>query len=316
MVAFIDAHRGVYGVEPICAVLPIAPLTSYAHRARAADPSRCSARSQREARLPPEIQRVWAESPRRYGARTAWRQLPRDGIPVARCTVTRLFRAMGLQGVRRGRRVRTTIPDLAAHRPDDLEQRNCTATRPNQPWVADLTYVTTWQGFVYVAFVTDAFSRRIVGWRAPGERSGFCTRFATSHSECLLIEPSVSKEVLRRPIESTPYLAIRYIDRLHDVGMTSSVGSRGDAYDNALAETINGRYKTEVIHHLGPLKGLEDVEYAALEWLAWYNTQRLMRPLGDLPPAAFETQYQQTEVTPVAKGLNLPSLRETRGGSG
>ena len=166
MVAFIDAHRGVYGVEPICAVLPIAPSTYYAHRARVADPTRGSARAQRDAQLRPEIQRVWAATRRRYGARKAWVQLNREGIRVARCTVARLFRAMGLEGVRRGRRMRTTTPNVAAHRPEDLVQRQFTATRPNELWVADLTYVATWRGFVYVAFVTDAFSRRIVGWRA------------------------------------------------------------------------------------------------------------------------------------------------------
>jgi putative transposase len=166
MVAFIDAHRAAYGVEPICAVLPIAPSTYYEHCARARDPERRSARSRRDAMLGPLVQQAWEDTRRRYGARKAWKALRRNGIAVARCTVARLYRTLGLRGVVRGRRVRTTVPEPLAHRPQDLVRRNFTATRPNQLWVSDLTYVPTWRGFVYVAFVTDAHSRRIVGWRA------------------------------------------------------------------------------------------------------------------------------------------------------
>lgn len=199
---------------------------------------------------------------------------------VARCTVTRLFRALGLRGVVRGRRVRTTVPEPLAHRPDDLVQRNFTATRPNQLWVSDLTYVSTWRGFVYVAFVTDAFSRRIVGWRAT---TTLRTDLALDALEQALYDRALDGPLVHHSDRGSQYLAIRCTDRLLDAGIVASVGSRGDAYDNALAETINGLYKAEVIHHLGPWKGLEDVEYATLEWVAWYNTQRLMEPLGDIP---------------------------------
>jgi transposase InsO family protein len=301
MVAFIDAHRAAYGVEPICAVLPIAPSTYYAHRARAGDPARRSARACRDAALQPEVTRVWAATRGRYGARKTWVQLRREGIAVARCTVERLFRDLGLVGVRRGPRVRTTIPQALADRPDDLVQRDFSATRPNELWVADLTYVATWRGFVYVAFVTDAFSRRIVGWRAT---TSLQTDLALDALEQALHDRALDGPLVHHSDQGTQYLAFRYTDRLRDLGITSSVGSRGDAYDNALAETINGLYKAEVIHHLGPWKGLEDVEFATLEWVAWYNTHRVMRPLGDLPPAEFEAQFQQAESTPVGSGLN------------
>jgi len=166
MVRFIDTHREAYGVEPICAMLPIAPSTYYEQKARAADPTRLPVRAQREAALRPEIPRVWQATRQRYGAKKVWKALRREGRVVARCTVARLYKALGLRGVVRGRRVKTTVPEPLAHRPLDLVQRNFTATRPNQLWVSDLTYVATWRGFVYVAFVIDVFSRRIVGWRA------------------------------------------------------------------------------------------------------------------------------------------------------
>jgi putative transposase len=200
----------------------------------------------------------------------------------------------------RGRRVRTTIPEPLAHRPDDLVQRDFTATRPNQLWVSDLTYVSTWRGFVYVAFVTDADSRRIVGWRAT---TTLRTDLALDALEQALYDRALDGPLVHHSDRGSQYLAIRYTDRLLDAGIVSSVGSRGDAYDNALAETINGLYKAEVIHHLGPWKGLEDVEYATLEWVAWYNTQRLMAPLGDIPPVEYETMDYQQQAATVAVGL-------------
>jgi transposase InsO family protein len=302
MVAFIDAHGATYGVEPICAVLPIAPSTYHAWKVRERDPSCQSARTQRDAVLQPAIQRAWTATGGRYGAQRVWKQLRREGVVVARCTVPRLFRGLGLRGIVRGRRVRTTIPEPLAHRPDDLVQRNFTATRPNQLWVSELTYVSTWRGFVSVAFVTDARSRRILGWRAT---TTLRTDLALDALEQALYDRALDGPLVHHSDRGSQYLAIRYTDRLLDAGITASVGSRGDAYDNALAETINGLYKAEVIHHLGPWKGLDDVEYATLEWVAWYNSQRLMEPLGDVPPVEYEAQYYQDRPVPLAPvGLN------------
>lgn len=301
MVAFVDAHRATYGVEPICAQLPIAPATYYEVKARERDPARLPARAQRDAALQPEIVRVWEATKRRYGGKKVWRELRREGRPVARCTVTRLYRGLGLRGVVRGRHVRTTRPEPLAHRPQDLVQRDFTATRPNQLWVSDLTYVATWRGFVYVAFVTDAFSRRIVGWRAT---TSLRTDLALDALEQALYDRELEGPLVHHSDRGVQYLAIRYTDRLLAAGIASSVGSRGDAYDNALAETINGLYKAEVIHHLGPWKGLEDVEYATLEWVAWYNSQRLMEPLGYLPPAEYEAQYHRAQADLPAPALN------------
>ena len=299
MVRFIDTHRTAYGVEPICRVVGIAPSTYYEQQARTRDPARLPARTQRDAALRPEITRVWEATRRRYGAKKVWKELRREGRVVARCTVARLYRALGLRGVLRGRRVRTTVPEPLAHRPQDLVQRNFTATRPNQLWVSDLTYVATWRGFVYVAFITDAFSRRIVGWRAT---TTLRTDLALDALEQALYDRELDGPLVHHSDRGSQYLAIRYTDRLLEAGIESSVGSRGDAYDNALAETINGLYKTEVIHHLGPWRGLEDVEYATLEWVAWYNSQRLMEPLGYLPPADYEVQYYTAQTTPAGVG--------------
>ena len=301
MVAFIDQHRDAYGVEPICAQLPIAPSTYYEQKARAADPTRLSARAQRDAALRPEIQRVWEATRRRYGGKKVWKELRREGRVVAHCTVTRLYKALGLRGVLRGRRIRTTIPELLAHRPQDLVRRNFTATRPNQLWVSDLTYVATWRGFVYVAFVIDAYSRRIVGWRAT---TSLRTDLALDALEQALYDQETDAGLIHHSDRGVQYLAIRYTDRLAETGVASSVGSRGDAYDNALAETINGLYKAETIYHLGPWKGLEDVEYATLEWVAWYNTQRLMEPLGYVPPAEYEDRHYRTQADQSALALN------------
>jgi putative transposase len=301
MVRFVDDHRAQYGVEPICTVVPIAPSTYYEQKARQADPSRLPARAHRDAQLCPEITRVWQATRRRYGAKKVWKQLNREAIPVARCTVERLMGALELRGVVRGRRVTTTVPDILAERPLDLVQRDFTATRPNQLWVADLTYVATWRGFVYVAFVTDAFSRRIVGWRAaPHMRSDL----ALDALEQALYDREADAGLIHHSDRGGQYLGIRYTERLAEAGIESSVGSRGDAYDNALAETINGLYKAEVIYHLGPWKGLEDVEFATLEWVAWYNSQRLMEPLGYLPPAEYEEQYHRAQADSPAAALN------------
>jgi putative transposase len=300
MVAFVDAHRGTYGVEPICAVLPIAPSTYYEQKARQADPSRLPARAQRDAALTPEIARVWCTHRRVYGVKKVWKQLHREGMPVARCTVARLMRAQGQRGVVRGRRVRTTIPEPLAERPRDLVQRNFRATRPNQLWVADLTYVATWRAFVYVAFVIDVFARRIVGWRAS---SSLRSDLALDALEQALYDRETDGDLVHHSDRGVQYLSIRYTERLAEAGIEPSVGSRGDSYDNALAETVIGLFKTEVIHRDGPWRGLEDVEFATLAWVAWFNTERLLEPLGYLPPAEYEEQFHRTHATQLAEGV-------------
>ena len=291
MVAFIDAHRETYGVEPICAVVPIAPSTYYEAKARQADPARRSARTQRDGQLRGEITRVWRANRRVYGVRKVWRQLGREGIVVARCTVARLMRAEGLHGVVRGARVRTTLPDATADCPRDLVERAFVASRPNQLWVADFTYVATWRGMVYVAFVIDVFSRRIVGWRASALMR---TDLALDALEQAVYDRETDTGLVHHSDRGAQYLSIRYTERLADAGIEASVGSRGDAYDNALAESVIGLFKTEVIRHAGPWRCLDDVEYATLEWVAWFNTCRLLEPLGYLPPAEYEAQFEHS----------------------
>jgi len=299
MVSFIDAHRAEHGVEPICAQLPIAPSTYYAHKAREAAPERLPARVQRDQALRVEIQRVWEENFRVYGARKVWRQLKREGFSVARCTVERLMNTLGLRGVIRGKGCRTTVPDDLADRPADLVNRQFSAERPDQLWVADITYVATWTGFVYVAFVIDVFSRCIVGWRVA---SSMTTELVLDALEQALWARNDPKGLIHHSDRGSQYLSIRYTERLAEVGIESSVGSRGDSYDNALAETINGLYKAEVIHRRGPWRNRDAVEYATLEWIEWFNNRRLLEPIGNVPPAELEAAYyrQQDESAMVA----------------
>ena len=292
MAAFIDEHRCAYGVESICKQLPIAPSTYYEHKARERDPERLPQRHWRDTADLEEVRRVWEGSRRRYGARKVWRQLAREGFQVARCTVERLMRAEGLQGVTRGGRKRTTIPDELAERADDLVNRNFAVPRPNVLWVSDLTYVRTLTGFVYVAFVIDAFARRIVGWRVS---SSLHSNLVLDALEQALHARRREGELIHHSDRGTQYLSIRYTERLAQAGVAASVGSRGDSYDNALAETIIGLYKTEVIHHLGPWRGATDVEIATLEWVHWFDNQRLLEPIGHIPPAEFEQMYYQQQ---------------------
>jgi transposase InsO family protein len=288
MVSFIDAHRDDYGVEPICTQLPIAPSTYYEHKAREQNPERLPPRVRRDRELSSEIQRVWDENFRVYGARKVWRQLKREQFEVARCTVERLMRALGLQGAVRGRTCRTTVGDDTAVRPADLVQRQFTATRPNQLWVADITYVATWAGFVYVAFVIDVFARRIVGWRVA---STMRTDLVLDALEQALWSRTGTQGLIHHSDRGSQYLSIRYSERLAEASIESSVGSRGDSYDNALAETINGLYKTEVIRRRGPWRNVDAVEYATLEWVDWFNHRRLLEPIGNVPPAELEQAY-------------------------
>ncbi len=297
MVRFIDAHRGAYGVEPICAVVPIAPSSYYEHKARQADPTRVPARAQRDAVLREEIRRVWDENFEVYGAKKVWKQLNREGIAVARCTVARLMRSLGLRGAVRGRKFKTTIADDAAARPLDLVDRDFTASRPNQLWVSDLTYVATWHGFVYVAFVIDVFARRIVGWRASGSLR---SDLALDALEQALYDRQIEgpERLVHHSDRGGQYLAIRYTARLAEAGIEPSVGSTGDSYDNALAESVIGLFKTEVIRRRGPWRRLEDVEFATLEWVAWFNTRRLLEPIGHVPPAEHEEAYYRRQPAP------------------
>lgn len=288
MVAFIDDHKVDYGVESICRQLPIAPSTFYEYKAREADEDRLSPRIKRDRKLCVDIQRVWKENYRVYGARKIWKQLNRETIRVARCTVERLMKQLGVQGVVRGRHCKTTISNPTADHPLDLVNRQFMATCPNQLWVADFTYVATWSGFVYVAFITDVFARKIVGWRVS---TSMATDFVLDALEQAIWARKGSQGVKHHSDKGSQYLSIRYTDRLMEAGIEPSVGSTGDAYDNALAETINGLFKTEVIHHRGPWKGLDDVEYATLEWVDWFNNRRLLEPIGYIPPAELESNY-------------------------
>lgn len=292
MVAFINEHRAEYGVEPICAQLPIAPSTYYRYKAQEADPSKVPARHHRDQALKLQIKKVWNENHQVYGARKVWLQLNRDKIFVARCTVERLMRAMGLRGVVRGKKQITTINDPKQDRAPDLVKRIFKASRPNQLWVADFTYVATWSGFVYVAFVIDVFARCIVGWRVS---TSMKTELVLDALEQALWSRKNCRELTHHSDRGSQYLSIRYTERLAEAGINASVGTTGDSYDNALAETIIGLYKTEVIHHRGPWKGREAVEYATLEWVDWFNNRRLLEPIGNIPPAEREMEYYRLE---------------------
>jgi putative transposase len=301
MIVYIDQHRDRYGVEPICEVLPIAPSSYYAAKRR---PS--SARALRDQELKAEIARVHAEHFGVYGARKLWQQLHREGIAVARCTVERLMGELGLQGVRRGKPHKTTTPTPSAARLADLVTRDFSAARPNQLWVADLTYVATWSGFVYVAFVIDAFSRFLVGWQAA---RSLRTDLALDALEMAIWRRRGGLDgLVHHSDRGSQYLSIRYTERLAEAGAVTSVGSRGDSFDNALAETIIGLYKTELIRHHGPWKGIDEVEYATLEWVDWFNHRRLLEPIGYVPPAEFEAAYHRREDPGSIDGLKHPSL--------
>ena len=292
MVHFIDDHRATYGVEPICAVLPIAPSTYFRHRRHRADPTRRSPRARRDDELRVEIRRVWTDHFEVYGARKVWRQLRREGIEVARCRVRRLMREMGLAGASRGRAwITTTQSQPALDRPHDLVERAFGATRPNQLWVSDFTYVATWAGFVYVAFVIDVFARRIVGWRVSASlRTDFVL---DALEQAIHARGALHGPLVHHSDQGTQYLSMRYTDRLVDAAIAPSVGSCGDAYDNALAESVIGLFKTEVIRRQGPWRTLEMVEFATLAWIDWFNTRRLLEPIGYVPPAEFEARYYE-----------------------
>ena len=290
MISFVDAYRDKHGVEPICKVLPIAPSTYHAHVARRAKPETAPPRVKRDVMLSVEIRRVFDENFQVYGVRKVWRQLRREGHDVARCTVARLMKKEALQGVIRGGRVRTTVSDKATPCPLDHVNRQFRAPRPNVLWVSDFTYVATWAGFVYVAFVIDAYARRIVGWRVS--RSAHAGFVLDALEQALHDRKPVSGGgLVHHSDRGVQYVSIKYTERLAEAGLVPSVGSVGDSYDNALAETINGLYKAEVIHRRGPWRSLEAVEYATLEWVDWFNNRRLLEPIGNIPPAEAEAAY-------------------------
>ena len=271
-------------------MLQVAPSAYRRHAARQRNPALRSARAQRDAALMPEVERVWQANMQVYGAKKVWKQMNREAIPVARCTVERLMRRLGMQGARRGKMPRTTMVDRSAPCPLDRVNRQFQADRPNQLWVSDFTYVSTWQGWLYVAFVVDVFARRIVGWRVSPIMT---TDFVLDALEQALYarQPADSDALVHHSDRGSQYLSIRYTERLAEAGIEPSVGSRGDSYDNALAETINGLYTAEVIHRRGPRKSRESVELATLEWVSWFNHQRLLAPIGYIPPAEAEANY-------------------------
>ncbi len=304
MVRFIDENRATYGVEPICAVLPIAPSVYHEHKRWQRMPETRPERAKKDEALRAHIQRVWDSNFEVYGVRKVWKHLVNEEQrEVARCTVERLMRDLGLQGAVRGQRFKiTTCPDTGAVRPPDLVERRFTATRPDQLWVADLTYIATWRGFVYVAFVVDVFSRRIVGWRASNSLRSDLALDALE--QALYDRPAHdSPRLVHHSDRGVQYLSIRYTERLGEAGIERSVGSKGDSYDNALAESVIGLYKTEVIHRRGPWKGYEDVEYATLTWVAWYNGSRLHESLGYLSPAWFEQAFHDRQTAPAESAV-------------
>lgn len=284
-----DKHRDTYGVEPICEVLQIAPSGYRRHVACQRKPELRCERAKTDDTLIPQIQLVWQANLQVYGADKVWHQMNREGVNVARCTVERLMKRLGLQGARRGKVVRTTVADKALPCPLDRVNRQFKADRPNQLWVSDFTYVSTWQGWLYVAFVIDVYARRIVGWRVS---SSMRTDFVLDALEQALYDRQPDRNALiHHSDRGSQYVSILYTERLAQAGIEPSVGSRGDSYDNALAETINGLYKTELIHRRAPWKTKEAVELATLEWVSWFNHHRLLEPIGYIPPAEAEANY-------------------------
>jgi transposase InsO family protein len=298
MIAFIDGHRGDYGIEPICRVLPIAPSTYHEHALRQREPDKLPARAKRDLSLKPEIERVFMENFAVYGHRKVWRQLKREGFDVARCTIERLMQQLGLKGAIRGRPFKTTFSDKSAHCPLDRVKREFHAPAPNQLWLSDFTYVASWTGFAYVAFIIDAFARRIVGWKAS--RSAHAG-FVLDALEQALHDRRPVNGLIHHSDRGSQYVSIKYTERLAEAGIEPSVGSAGDSYDNALAETINGLYKAEVIHRQGPWRSFEQVELATLKWVHWFNHKRLLEPIGYITPAEAEANYYAAlDQTPMA----------------
>ena len=288
---YIQAHRATYGVEPICRTLEIAPSTYHAALSRPP-----SARRTADERLKAEVKRVHKENLDVYGAYKVWRQFRREGIDAGRDRIARLMRALGLVGERRGKKKwRTTFPDESAHRPADLVERQFTASAPNRLWVADLTYISTWQTVAYAAFIVDVFSRYIVGWRVAISLRTDLVLDALEQAIWLRGSQDLSGLVHHSDLCSQ-YLSIRYTERLADLQAVVSVGSRGDSYDNALAESVIGLYKTEVVKKRAPWRTVDELELATARWVEWWNQRRLHGSIGDVPPAEFEQLYRNRSV--------------------
>jgi len=293
MVDFIDEHRDLYGVESICRELPIAPSTYYRTVDLNQHPEKRSERAKSDEIMSENILTIWEENYRVYGYRKIWHTLLRNGVDVARCTVARLMKHLEIEGTRRGKRVKTTQPGLPASCPLDLVSRDFRADQPNELWVADYTYVSTWQGFAYVAFVIDTFADRIVGWKLSNSQT---TDFVLDALEQALHDREVPLgSLIHHSDRGSQYVSVAYTDRLSDAGIKPSVGTVGDSYDNALAETINGLYKTELIYNLGPWKSIQALELATLNWVHWYNHERLMGTIGYVPPVEYENLYHLSE---------------------
>ena len=290
MIAFIKDHRGAHGVEPICRVLQIAPSTFYERLAIERDPDRASDRAKRDASLRTEMKEVWEKNRSVYGARKLWHAMKREKIDVARCTVERLMRQLGIQGVRRGKKIKTTHGQPADQCPLDKVNRQFRASMPNELWVSDFTFVSTWRGFVYVAFVIDTFANRIVGWKASTTQD---TQFVLDALEQAIHARRPAEKLIHHSDRGSQYVSIKYTERLADAGLEPSVGSVGDSYDNALAETIIGLFKTEVINRLGPWKSKDQIEWETLQWVDWFNKDRLLEPLGYITPIEAEEKYEK-----------------------
>jgi putative transposase len=290
LTAFIEEHRGRFGVEPMCKMLQIAQSTYYERRAIARDPERASPRAKSDSDLCIKIDAAWKDNRKLYGARKIWHVLLRDNHDVARCTVERLMRDLGLKGVLRGKKVITTNPDTSQPCPDDKVNRLFMADRPNKLWVSDFTYVQTWSGTVYVAFVIDVFARRIVGWRAS---TSMKTQFVLDALEQAIWQRKTpdNKSLVHHSDRGSQYLSIKYTERLAEAEIDLSVGTVGDAYDNALAECVIGLFKTEVINQIGPWKSMREVEWETLKWVDWYNNRRLLGPIGYIPPLEAEEAF-------------------------
>ena len=290
MIAFIEESRDALGVEPICRALQFAPSTYYERRSIALDPDRASARARSDAALSVKIDKAWADNRKLYGARKVWHVLLREGEDVARCTVERLMRNLGIRGVVRGKKVITTQPDTSQPCPDDKVNRVFKADRPNKLWVSDFTYVPTWSGTVYVAFVIDVFARRIVGWRTS---TSMKTQFVLDALEQAIWQRKTpdNKDLVHHSDRGSQYLSIKYTERLAEADIDLSVGTVGDAYDNALAECVIGLFKTEVINQIGPWKSMREVEWETLKWVDWYNNRRLLGPIGYITPAEAEETF-------------------------
>jgi putative transposase len=291
---YIEAHRTSFGVEPICRTLAIAPSSYYAAKTRPP-----SARSIRDEELKREISRIHAANFGVYGVRKLWRGLVRDGIPIGRDQARRLMTALGLGGVTRTRTIRTTHPGALSQRPADLVNRTFSAPAPNRLWLADITYVWTVSGFCYAAFIVDAFSRSIVGWRVAANLRADLALDALEMA--IWARGTDLAGLVHHSDRGVQYLAIRYTERLADAGAVNSVGSKGDSYDNALAESVNGLYKAELIRRRRSWRTVEEVELATAGWVDWWNHRRLHSACGDIPPAEFEAAYaRQPEVTSAA----------------